>query len=220
MPSGVRCKRYVKRKKMSTTTAPRGRSSSSIEHEKSAERFVAFCDSLNRITEIYKRTVPTNQSQDAYPPEADEYSYVSVHLDFIVYKGCRVQGNRHCLLSPLVDGAKDGNPRITIPSTIIRAMRVGNCLWCNAVTPKVSATWIVCWLEDISPDQHKQDWQTFEVSHRCRNNKCIEPDHLCWESKSVNQSRGNDFCRRMCLHDECEHENVCSCQRFHSPHCL
>jgi len=82
-------------------------------------------------------------------------------------------------------------------------------------------TWIVCYLNGNRPDNTAQsEWTRQEVSHRCIHGKCITPSHLCWESKAQNQSRGNKFCSRRCIHEDCQAINVCDCQKFHIPCCI
>jgi hypothetical protein len=85
---------------------------------------------------------------------------------------------------------------------------------------KVPHTWFVCYLFDILPDVNEEGWERFQCSHRCINSACVTPDHLCWESASENQSRGNSFCRKPCTHKDCKAFNSCSCQCNHKPHCL
>ena len=47
---------------------------------------------------------------------------------------------------------------------------------------------------------------------------CIAKLCLCWESKSVNQSRGQSFCTKVCAHIGCD-QIVCVCQSIHEPNC-
>ncbi|KNC96435.1 uncharacterized protein SPPG_09518 [Spizellomyces punctatus DAOM BR117] len=94
---------------------------------------------------------------------------------------------------------------------------------------KVTVTWIVCWLSNIRPPVGDPGWQMFECSHLClcfdgrinhRDNRifCVSPQCLVWESKAVNQSRGNDFCLRPCLQSGCA-KSLCTCQQIHDPPC-
>lgn len=179
-----------------------------------------FVAGLDTIASTYKRTVPKNQAQDKYPPESTTgKSYLSVHLSALISESSERSGK--CWVSILKDGKKDGNPRIAIPSTIVSVLKENKVAWSSYVKkPKVPATWVICWLYDIYPDTTVDGWEKFEVSHRCKMNTCVHYKHLVWENKSENQSRGNNFCRRKCAHDDCESLNVCKCQGFHKPHCL
>jgi hypothetical protein len=192
--------------------------SSSIKHENNAERFMLFVDGLNTIAGTYTRDVPMKQPQNDYPLEKQGKCYLSTHLSYVIQKSSEKKDK--CWISTLIDGSVDGNPRIAIPSTIVKALSAANVQWGkNVARPKVPVTWVICWLYDIYPGK-LENWEKFEVSHRCRNNTCVTPKHLCWETKSQNQSRGNDFCRRKCTHSTCQSRCVCECQAFHNPCCL
>lgn len=86
---------------------------------------------------------------------------------------------------------------------------------------KVTASWIVCWLNGVLPDTAAEGWELFECSHRCgrTNHFCLEDECPVWESKSENQSRAGTAsgCRRMCLHCGVM---LCVCQKMHVPSCL
>jgi len=178
-----------------------------------------FAEALDTIRPKYVRTVPPHQPTTNYPPTAFNRSYLDVHLGFIITRHSAIQGG--CTISNLQDG-QDDNPRVALPSTITQMMRSNNCQWITSVAqkPKVPATWIVCYLNNKRPNTSQQNWSRHEVSHRCLVGKCITASHLCWESKAQNQSRGNHFCRKLCVHDDCEALNVCACQKFHEPCCI
>jgi hypothetical protein len=92
---------------------------------------------------------------------------------------------------------------------------------------KFEVKWIVCYLYDIRPDPTKfPPSSNVECSHLCIDQcpegmmkdlyglECIDPGCLVWETKSLNQSRGNIYCTNLCRHFECR-QHVCLCQGFH-----
>jgi hypothetical protein len=122
-----------------------------------------------------------------------------------------------CYPSSLVDGSWD-NPRVGIPSSVIRSLaEVGYTLPNRAKKP---ITWIVCYVFGIYPDQSKRGWEYFQCSHVCTNGVCASNEHLVWEDASSNQSRGNQYCTKRCVHDNCTFQTVCACQSLHSPPCI
>lgn len=108
---------------------------------------------------------------------------------------------------------KDG--RRDLPKAIVNKLREANADWSQS---KFEVKWIVCYINNILPDQTKQNWQLFECSHTCIEDFCVSPSCLCWESKSVNQSRGQSFCTKVCAHIGCD-QIVCVCQSIHEPNC-
>ena len=189
-------------------------------HAENAGRFMLLADALDTIRPKYRRVVPPHQPAANYPATLPNRAYLDVHLEFITTRHSAKVGN--CTVSNLQDG-HDDNPRVALPSTIINLMRANNCQWSTSVSqkPKVPVTWIVCYLNGNRPDNTAQsEWTRQEVSHRCIHGKCITPSHLCWESKAQNQSRGNKFCSRRCIHEDCQAINVCDCQKFHIPCCI
>ena len=104
--------------------------------------------------------------------------------------------------------------RRQLPATLRRAL--------NDSLIKVEVKWIACYLDGIHPPSATDAaGRPLECSHRCIDQdatgrldlqygeECIDSDCMWWESKSVNQSRGNSFCCRDCVH--CG-EPVCQCQ--------
>ena len=86
---------------------------------------------------------------------------------------------------------------------------------------KVPIHWMACVVNGVLPDTTKVRWETFQCSHRCIEAGCFNPDHLCWESASLNQERANSFCRQKCTHNGCtKGRSYCECLPIHSPHCL
>jgi len=135
---------------------------------------------------------------------------------------------------------KDDN-RLDLPRPIKNALLHLQTLEPNSwYNPKPEMTWLVCWLNNIYPDMSQPGWEAFECSHRCVERDqtgmklkriasstkygwaCIDPDCLCWESRSDNQSRGNTFCYKPCTHEGCTKPNgyVCSCSSLHDPPCI
>lgn len=114
--------------------------------------------------------------------------------------------------------------RRALPRAINNLIRANfNPDW--SLTKKITIAWVVCYLNDIYPDMTQSDWKYYECSHRCVEYNlearyiCIDPDCLVWESKAINQSRGQQFCVRNCVHQGCE-VSVCECQGIHDPPCL
>jgi hypothetical protein len=90
---------------------------------------------------------------------------------------------------------------------------------------KVEAKWIACYLGGVLPDRNCAQWERFECSHLCIEHDlrgegltCIDVACLCWESKATNQSRGNTYCTRLCVHTDCD-KTLCACQGVHRPSC-
>jgi hypothetical protein len=102
---------------------------------------------------------------------------------------------------------------------------------------KIPLTWMVSYVHRkfiTSINKFPDGWERFECSHRCAeyglpvdDNKkwiCIDPECLVWESKSVNQSRGNPICRSPCTHEGCNTGlHYCLCtggfNKWHWPPC-
>jgi len=123
-----------------------------------------------------------------------------------------VQSSSGCICSRLQDrDCINGNPRIGIPSAIVHLYNE------QVKRRKVPVSWIAAYLHDVLPDQMQCDWQHFQLSHRCIVGDCVNPQHLCWESASTNQSRGYGVCRVICTH--CR-QMLCHCQNLHDPHCV
>lgn len=130
-------------------------------------------------------------------------------------------------------GGLNGDGRRTIPSTIRCALvnlADPKATWGTSEDQKAPLTWIVCYIHNILPDTTREDWQSYDCSHRCichnlirkDENKryvCVEPGCLVWESKSYNQSRGNWYCCKKCAHNDCQ-KSVCECNKIHEPACL
>jgi len=182
-----------------------------------------MCDTFDRLRPTYLRTVPTNQPTANYPPPVTNEDYLVTHLRQWV------QGYRYGIM-PTRSGTghhvctrAGSDNRKTIPSTIRTAITaLNNPSW---AAEKAELKWVVCYLNNIRPDTTQQGWQQFECSHKCIEHGlgqaycCIDARCLCWESKSVNQSRGNKFCMRNCGHNNCN-LFVCHCQGFHNPPCI
>lgn len=131
-------------------------------------------------------------------------------------------GTKKCWYSSIKDKDKDGgNPRRGIPAAIIQEIRkLESPEWNPVDKAKVPHTWISCYVyEGLYPDQSKQGWKCFQCSHLCTLGECVNPNHLCWESASVNQGRGKGICSMKCKHDNCG-ECLCKCQKIHDPPCV
>lgn len=128
----------------------------------------------------------------------------------------RTGGNHRTMLRQGKDGRRQ------LPATLRHALHMG--------PRKVEVKWIACYLAGVHPlGPTDNAGNPLECSHRCIDQdatgklstqygeECIEAGCLCWESKSANQSRGNNFCARACAHG-CG-AWVCRCQSLHVPHC-
>lgn len=195
------------------------------EHANNAERFITMCNTLDRISTMYKRIVPKNQSQKQYPDTNTREPYLVTHLTYWVSQYIEQDeyktrtGEIHQVMKCSGDG------RRTIPSTICEAIKkLDNPLWGCSKDQKVRITWIVCYLHNIQPNTTTNQWQAFDCSHRCicynlDGYTCIDPKCLIWESKSYNQSRGNHYCCNPCTHFEECGKTICSCNEIHIPSC-
>lgn len=208
------------------SASPRARQ----KHSETAKRFLDMCESLDLLKKSYKRTVPIKQSHSDYPDVRPEEDYLVTHLKHWLYyernahpvtKVAKTRsGTKHilCILAST-------DRRRQLPSPLRGALlKLPDGFW---KASKVTATWIVCWIHNIRPSVTIKGWETLECSHRCLcigDNQmdprifCISPACLIWESKSLNQSRGNQFCLWTCTHNECP-KSLCECQRLHTPHC-
>ncbi len=194
------------------------------KHSENAGRFKNMCKTFDRIRHSYNRTVPRNQDEKNYPIEKVGEDYLITHLKFWIssYETWSLftrTGHLHDGISANDDG------RRAIPSTIKQAIGKldPEASW---NPPKVCITWIVCYIHNITPDETKTGWKSFDCSHCCINHNfkdlviiCITPACLCWESKSDNQSRGYNLCFKICNHADCK-KYVCHCQRLHNPPCV
>jgi len=184
-----------------------------------------MCAIFDALENTYTRVVPKKQSPQNYPDIDPNTPYIRVHLNYW-YKSSIVGINRvrtggnHNVMS-----FDTNENRRVLPSTIRNAIKRLSSDY--KLGSRVPMTWIAMYLHNIRPDTNKNNWEFYECSHLCiefyersavpRIHACVDPLCLVWESKSVNQSRGNTFCTRMCVH-EC-HQIVCVCQNFHVPHC-
>lgn len=199
------------------------------EHINIAARFVNFCLELDRLRPILRRKRPPHASEKDYPPTVKEEDYLITLLKHRVQSAKDEMANyatmgfetrigvwhvvvekryeRPAFPRPIRNGLKDINSPLHSKE---------HC----------ELTWIVCYLEGIRPNQKLPNWEKFECSHRCieyslseDNYCCIDPDCLCWESKSDNQSRGNNFCTKKCSHKDICDKCICECQGIHNPPC-
>jgi hypothetical protein len=190
------------------------------DHAKIAERFQSMCNAFDAIKESYKRCVPAHAKTDDYPAMKPGESYLLTQLKNSVAKWnlpgkySTRTGKLHKVMK------KQGNDgRRSLPS----ALRDHLILSTNFKQEKVEAKWLVCYLNNIHPDQNSPDWVYFECSHLCiehglGKNVCIDPGCLFWESKAINQGRGNTFCTKKCVHEGCT-KTLCECQKLHNPCC-
>lgn len=205
-------------------------------HQKNAQRYFQLCKDLDAIKNTYKREVPKNQSQNKYPKSVQGESYLVTHLKYWIQtyvdtsKEYKTRTNvPHQVMSNTQDG------RRPLPSTIVKACHEAlpnSVEWKptsgNKLERKVTVTWIVCYLNNIHPDTTKQNWEAFDCSHCCIcwglkefNLVCIDFKCLCWESKAINQERGNSYCCKKCQHTGCTDQNgtICKCNSLHDPPC-
>lgn len=171
----------------------------------------------------YTRTIPYKARECDYPLEKEGEFYLNTHLkywiDCKIEKGLDYKTRSDRVHTVMKSNGKD--LRRSLPSTINSAMNMLDDCW--NLKQRVTVTWIVCYLNKIYPSITVIDWERFECSHICiefglekdRFN-CIDASCLTWESKSVNQSRGNNYCMRKCNH--CQNW-CCHCQDFHKPSC-
>lgn len=117
--------------------------------------------------------------------------------------------------------------RRTIPSTIREALvclDYPKATWGTSKDQKAPLTWVVCYINNILPDTTKEDWRSYDCSHRCichnlhKRYVCVDIGCLVWEPKNYNQSRGNWYCCKKCAHDDCQ-MTVCECNKIHEPAC-
>lgn len=92
---------------------------------------------------------------------------------------------------------------------------------------RVTLSWVVCYVNGIRVDETKPDHKRFECSHICceydadgkriQGARCLDAKCLVFESKSDNQSRANQACRKMC-HCGCG-KTICQANGIHYPPC-
>jgi len=206
---------------------------------KYAESFTQMCLSFDSIAETYKRKVPFKQQEANYPQQVVGYPYLKTHLQFMLTGSPQRVATEVDLrtggMHTIIQRKNKDDYRLALPSTIVAKLLEqkaisGSTFWTQ---DNVTATWIVCYLSGIKPDESKTGWIKFECSHRCTFNRqptvaalvspkgwlCVTPRCLVWESKADNQSRGNDFCSRKCKHSDCL-KSVCACNGIHFPACI
>jgi len=188
-----------------------------------AERFVQMTQSFQKIVPRYKRVVPEHAQVANYPmvPYMSTMPYLHVHLRAWVsrYKAELVENRSgsycYCLVS--TRGRDDG--RRPLPNGIYKCLKHNKCSW---VQKTVTITWIVAYLDRLQPDCMADKWINYQLSHRClgagMNRLCIVPDHMVWESASLNQSRGYRWCMVIC-HCGCG-LTVCAANDIHNKQCL
>lgn len=163
-----------------------------------AKRFMEFAKAMDRVSAL---------------KQLSELSDKNVNQNY---------GNKDCWYCNLKDKDKEGgNPRRTIPVNIVESVRElknPESAWCPPSRAKVPQTWIVCYVyKGLYPDTSKEGWESFQCSHLCTLGECVNPNHLCWESASINQARGKGICSMKCKHQEC---GQCKCQKIHDPPCV
>jgi len=197
------------------------------EHNNIAKRFMDMCATFDSIKATYTRQVPFKQSEQDYPPVVKDEPYLLTHLKFMVKIKLINQefktrtGRIH---EVTIKKPQDKDNRYTVPSTIRSAIVLlpeTEALWKNH--NKVELKWITCYLADIKPNTSQTGWEKFECSHRCiefglNSYFCVDASCMTWESKSINQSRGNPWCAKQCSHN-CG-KIICECQGMHNPPCI
>jgi len=199
---------------------------------KPAVLFEKMKESLDLLAGTYKRSVPRNQPEKDYPPVRSDEPYLKTHLKHMLAGRKPVSIKRRSSGDHvLIVRKQEGDYRVALPKIVHASLKEqaeqneGRDLWCAA---NATATWLACYLNGIYPDKAQEGWEAFECSHRCCFNRqgaaadgrmCIDKECLVWESKSSNQSRGNDFCTQKCKHEACG-RTVCECQGLHSPPCV
>ena len=202
-----------------------------------AGRFQALCDAINRIpnndwvnTALYKQC--SAEGHDVSTPRG--------FLGLWITNTVRKNGNTY-IMTPLHHTQKEkraagthrvftglfGEYRRELPKEFVRLLDM------ELPSRKVNPCWITCYVHGVLPNQSAPGWQNFECSHRCiqhdvnlynkKKNRAGDEacnDHQClvWESKSVNQSRGNTFCTNAC-HCPCG-ATVCKANSIHVPCCI
>ena len=159
-----------------------------------AERFSEFCEALDKASENLRVKSLINKAINATISIEGGYKF-----------------------STLKDQDEFGNCRMTIPKAIIDQINSDKVIELPKKAKK-PVTWFICWLNAIHPDKTKTGWESYQCSHLCTRGNCITETCLCWESASSNQSRGNDFCERLCAHKNCK-KTICKCQGLHDPPC-
>ena len=210
------------------------------------EKFTKLCNTFVFLEPIYTRVIYPHQINNLPGINPGE-PYLHTHLrhwvnSYIVGGVHNTRTNQQHAVMTHTPGSKDD--RRTLPSNILKCYREHvlpiiddstspfyDILLLEENLSKVEVAWVVCYLNNILPDQNLAGWRTFECSHRCieRNHAnvpissiglaCVDPQCLTWESKPENQSRGGDnpICMRICNH--CQ-QRLCVCQGIHNPPCI
>jgi len=212
-----------------------------------AKRFMYMKMSLEVIEPIYninnclesksKRKDDLKNLLDLIDPSSiiKEKSFLRKHLRLWLNKKTNNMSNSKYYLKPkygicyMPDGKRKKNDeRRELPKSIIDCLTKMNVPW-RPKSRKVTLTWIVCFLNEITPDVKKPNWDVFQCSHLClgagENLICLNPIHLCWELSGDNQSRGSrSMGRRICcVICNCgvfeEEHTICMCHKLHEPPC-
>lgn len=205
-----------------------------------AEKFSHFVNVLNQIKDTYRITISRHANRSLQPivPDDLEISHLELHLRFWLPSTVDFEtrtGQVHSCV-PCAPSARDGRKSfpIQINKYIIDTVPQLPFPW--SLHQRFEMKWVACYLAGVVPDETIDGWQQFECSHRCiqyglnspvngqRDRDqvgyhCIDPLCLLWESRSVNQSRGNDYCCRPCKHEDCN-LTICQCQGIHNQPCM
>jgi hypothetical protein len=181
--------------------------SSSSNQMNHAERYIELVTQLDMLNERY----PELKAELA---------------TWIRSKATQTTSTRTGTTHKVAPGLNDKDLRCQLPLQVIKASNQHFPEWqwlkSESNKKKVTITWVVCYLNNIYPDQTKEGWRLFECSHRCieselpQGTRCLDASCLCWESKRDNQSRGNQYCCKNCTHCNAP---ICHCQQFHLPPC-
>ena len=199
-------------------------------HSQTGLRFMHLIWSLEAIEKFYseKDLDEANMHLKNFPAFTcmTEKSYLRQHIRFWLYEIILFNGGNSIIYCqtrygmchiPLRLRAKEDGRR-ELPTSIYNTLVNTNQMW---KSKKVSLTWIVCFLNDVTPDLSQSDWDSFQCSHLClgagQNLPCLNSKHLCWESASKNQARGTRDCLKLC-HCGCN-KTICEANNIHVPWC-
>ncbi len=148
----------------------------------SAPNYVLFVKALEQIFPKVKR--PKNAGKN-FPLAVEGYAYLSTYvLEYVrSHRPLDVRTNDvvdKCWKCTVSDTNNNrGIFAIKLPAFIKHALQEEKDLEWD-INKNIPFIWLVCWLNNIHPDQKRKNWQLHIIKRTCGDNSCTNPRHMRW----------------------------------------